>query len=47
MQEVRDIDSINANVENNNTVRYANDIALIADFESKLQHIIDCMSVIY
>ena len=41
MREIKDIDGIKVNGENINNVRYADDTALIADSESKLQHIVD------
>ena len=41
MREIKDIDGIKVNGENISNVRYADDTALIADSESKLQHIVD------
>ena len=41
MREIKDMDGIKINGENVNNVRVANDTALIADSESKLQHIVD------
>ena len=41
MREVRDKEGIKVNVKNINNIRYADDTALIADSESKLQDIVD------
>ena len=41
MREVRDKEGIRESRENKNNIRYADDTALIADSESKLQDIVD------
>ena len=41
MKEVRDKEGIKVNGKNINNIRYADDTALIADSESKLQDIVD------
>ena len=41
MREVKDMDGIKVNGENITNVRYADDTALIADSEKKLQDIVD------
>ena len=43
MREVRDMDGIKVNGANLNIVRYADDTALIAVSESKLQKIFDIL----
>lgn len=43
MREVRDMDGIKVNGANLSNVRYADDTALIADSESKLQEIVDIL----
>lgn len=40
MREVRDMEGIDVNEENINNIRYADDTALIADSESKVQDIV-------
>ena len=40
-REVRDMEGIRVNGENINNIRYADDTALMADSESKLQDIVD------
>jgi len=41
MREVRDMEGIKVNGKTINNIRYADDAALIADSESKLQNIVD------